>query len=85
MQSFNIPITDIFQAVQSIQASFVYKGIFALILLGYIIFHMIILAQIHSMNKIITQPVSSSILGLTSVIQITLGIALLLFVLYIPI
>lgn len=73
------------QIIQIAQSLLVYKGIFVLLLIGYILFHLIILAQIRSMNKIITQPISASILGFASLAQIALGIALLLFVLYIPI
>lgn len=85
MQHFNLPAIDIFQLIQSIQSLLVYKGIFVLLLIGYILFHLIILAQIRSMNKIITQPISAGILAFASLAQIALGIALLLFVLYITV
>ncbi|HEX8965216.1 MAG TPA: DUF5657 family protein [Patescibacteria group bacterium] len=85
MQLSNISSINPLQILQVVQSLLVYKAIFVLLLIGYILFHLIILAQIRSMNKIITQPISASILGFASLAQIALGIALLLFVIYIPI
>lgn len=80
MPQFNINPVAIFQFIQSLQPVFFYKWILLLLLIGYLIFHLIVFNQIRSLDKIVTQPLSSTILGFISVAFLVAGIGLFIFV-----
>lgn len=80
MQEFNINHLNIFQLFQAVQPILFYKGVFALLAFGFIIFHLVIWYQVRSMDRIITQPLSSTILGFISLAFIASGIGLLILI-----
>ena len=53
-----------------------------LFLIGFIIFQIVISRQIRSMEKVIIQPMSSTILNFISFLFITMGVLILLFIFY---
>jgi hypothetical protein len=77
-QGFNLSHIDVFTIFQVLQPVIFYKGALGLLLIGYIIFHLVAWYQIRSMDRIITQPLSSSILGFVSLGFIASGIGLLI-------
>ena len=80
MPPFSLTNVDIIKLFQSLQPMFFYKWIFLLFIASFIIFHLIVLNQIRSMDKIITQPLSSAILGFISLALISTGVILLVVV-----
>jgi len=80
MPHFDLTNFDFLKLIQSLQLLFFYKWIFIFFIFSYIIFHLIILNQIRSMDKIITQPLSSTVLGFISLFLIAAGILLVVFV-----
>lgn len=80
MPHFDFSNFDFLTFIQSLQPLFFYKWIFMFFILSYVIFHLIILNQVRSMDKIITQPISSAILGFASLALIAAGILLGIFV-----
>lgn len=76
---------DFFGFIQSLQSFVLYRGIFFLIIIGYIVLHAVVFAQIHSLNKIITLPVASTILKFISIGFIVVGFFLLAFMIQIHI
>lgn len=82
MFQFNFNVIQIFQFGQTLQPIFLYRWILVVVTLGYLIFHAIVLNQIHSMDKIITQPLSSTILSFVSAIFIFGGIILFLVLVF---
>jgi hypothetical protein len=80
MPQFNLSTFDFIKLIQSLQPLFFYKWIFIFFILAYVIFHLIILNQIRSMDKIITQPLSSAILGFISLSLLAAGVLLIVFV-----
>jgi hypothetical protein len=81
MIHLNFSLFDIFQFSQTIlQSQIVYKGVILLLLSGYLILQLIVLNQINAMDKIITQPVSTTILRLLSFILIASGIIMFILI-----
>ncbi len=71
---------DVISFIQNLQPSFFYKWVILLLIIGFIIFHFVVLNQIRSMDKVVSQPSSSAILGMISILFITAGIGLFIFV-----
>lgn len=80
MPQLNFSPEEIFKIIQNLQPAFFYKGVLLLLLIGYLIFHLVVLNQIRSMDKVVSQPSSSAILGLISILFITSGIGLFIFI-----
>jgi len=80
MPQLNINPIAIFQFIQSLQPVFFYKWVLLLLLIGYLIFHLVVFNQIRSLDKIVTQPFSSTVLGFISITFLVAGIGLFIFV-----
>ena len=80
MPQFDITKMDVLGFIQSVHPPTLIKWVFLLILIGYTIFTIIVFRQIKSMDEVITQPVSSTIVSTVSLSFIAVGILLLIFV-----
>lgn len=60
------------------------KWAFVFVCFVYILFLLVIFSQIRAMEKIITQPLSSAILGLVSLLLIGSSVGLLILVIRLP-
>ena len=76
---------DFTQILVFLQPTHVLKWILLVILGFYLIFLFVIYDQIRSMEKVITQPLSTALLGLFMLILTTISIWLFIFVLFIHI
>jgi hypothetical protein len=80
MPNFRITPEQILGFLQNLQPAFFYKWVLLLLVIGFIIFYIVIFNQIRSLEKVISQPASSAILGLISIAFILAGFGLFIFI-----
>lgn len=66
--------------IHFIQSPALIKWIFLLLLISYTIYSLVVLRQIKSMEEVITQPISSTIVTFISLLFIAVGILLIIIV-----
>lgn len=76
---------DVVTFLQSLKPLLFVKVVFVLFILGYCLFQFIVYRQIKSMEKIITQPISSAIVSITSLAFIVASAILVVIVWSIPV
>ncbi|MDE2026268.1 MAG: hypothetical protein KGJ07_07275 [Patescibacteria group bacterium] len=82
---FNLSQVDLISFLQSLKPLFFIKVIFILFILGYCLYQFIVYWQIKSMEKIITQPVSSAIVSIISLAFMVASAILIVVVWMIPV
>lgn len=76
---------DLVTFLQMLKPLFFIKMVFLLLVAGYILFQFIIYRQIKSMEKIITQPISSAIVTFISLAFIAVSVILMVIIWTIPV
>jgi len=77
---FNVNSFDLITFFQGLRPLFFIKWIFIIILLGYVLFQLVVFRQIKSMERVITQPISSSIVAFVSLAFIATSVILIVIV-----
>ncbi len=67
-----------------LQPNTIFKGIFLFLILCHLIFMIVVLGQVRAMEKIITQPLSSAVLGFVCLLLIASSIGLFAVTLHLP-
>ncbi len=77
-------LTDLNYLSFLFQPNIIFKGIFLFLIVCHLIFMVVVFAQIRSMEKVITQPLSSAVLGFFCLVFIASSIGLAFITIHLP-